>query len=1041
VTEVFISYRKIHDSERQRVRNFAERLRECGIRVTLDQFYLDEHPAGPSEGWDKWSSDRALKIDYVIIIGSEAWFQCFDKTQDPGSGLGAACEADDLRHRIYKANGVIENIRVVLFDDDDARHISAKLERYHRFQADNDFNAIVRWLGGTLPLNGNAAGGHLKTSTPHNLPRLQPFFGREKELAIIREALDPEARTWGALIDGPGGMGKTSLAVRAAYDCPPGQFERIIFVSIKDREMDDDGVRPLGNLLIPGFIEMMNELARELGQPEITKSAEDQRIRLLLDALRDKRVLLILDNLESLAKTDRDQVLTFVKRLPQGCKAILTSRRRICSSADTLILEKLDQDAALETLDDLAKRIPLLARPSEAERIALYTQTGGKPLLLRWVAGQLGRGSCRTFTDALAFLRSCPPENDPLEFIFGDLAQEFTDDETKVLCALTYFSLPAEVKHIAANAGLDDEPAETALRSLANRSLVVPDSEERSFALVPMVADFLRKSRPEVVQETGDRLEERAYALIIEFGGDNFDRFPKLEAAWPGVAPALPRFLGGNNARLQRVCNALQQFLHFQGHWDEALVLGEKAEVRALADDDHDHAGWRAYDVGCIHHLRRQADAVLTAAGRAAAHWDQAQATAHERAEAIRLRGLGHELKNDYASAIIAYRESLDLHRSLGVESRNVAFVLNDIATAERCSRDFGAAEGHYRESIRVSQALGNDEGVALSTGNLAALALDREDWPVAETLAREALVMSENVHRQELVALDNHRLAKALVRQGKAAEALPHAQVSVEIYTRLGSPELANAQAILRECRMALAFERLNHGWTYNTTSLEGSTLSLSEVERALTDPAAVIANRPADHVAQNRAQGEALKLLADFLKDDRDLTTDDLFRLHTMLMKGATVDYLQPIGGWKIEDNGTPVKLDGKSVWNDAYAAAHHVRTLMDEWLRELNRRRSGKGDALADHIWLHATFVRIHPFADGNGRMARMLANLPLLAQGRTPVDIPATARERYLTAIAQWQIACGPPRPNEPLFPMAELLADFADLCASSRAPDE
>ena len=284
------------------------------------------------------------------------------------------------------------------------------------------------------------------TTTPNNLPRLQPFFGRAAELATIREALDPDSRTWGALIDGPGGMGKTSLAVRAAYDCPPGLFQRIVFVSVKDREMDDDGERPLGNLLVPGFLEMLNELARELGQPDIAKSPEDQRIRLLLDALRPAQALLILDNLESLPKTDRDQLFTFVKRLPPGCKAILTSRRRIGSGSEELILEKLDQDAALATLADLARRHPLLARTSEAERIALYTQTAGKPLLLRWVAGQLGRGSCRTFTDALAFLRTCPPDNDPLEFIFGDLAKEFTADEEKVLCALTYFSLPAKVE-------------------------------------------------------------------------------------------------------------------------------------------------------------------------------------------------------------------------------------------------------------------------------------------------------------------------------------------------------------------------------------------------------------------------------------------------------------------------------------------------------------------------------------------------------------------------------------------------------------------
>ena len=55
-------------------------------------------------------------------------------------------------------------------------------------------------------------------AVPNNLPSLQPFFGREAELAKVAEALDPDNRTWGALIDGPGGMGKTSLAVRAAYD-------------------------------------------------------------------------------------------------------------------------------------------------------------------------------------------------------------------------------------------------------------------------------------------------------------------------------------------------------------------------------------------------------------------------------------------------------------------------------------------------------------------------------------------------------------------------------------------------------------------------------------------------------------------------------------------------------------------------------------------------------------------------------------------------------------------------------------------------------
>src|SRR5262249_43118304 len=131
-------------------------------------------------------------------------------------------------------------------------------------------------------------------SIPHNLPRLQPFFCRESELAAIREALQPENRTWGVLINGPGRMGKTSLAIRAAYDCPVGNFKQIIFVSVKDREMDDTGVRQLRGIIIRGFLEILNEIARELGRPEIAKSTETERIRLVLEALRPAQALLIL---------------------------------------------------------------------------------------------------------------------------------------------------------------------------------------------------------------------------------------------------------------------------------------------------------------------------------------------------------------------------------------------------------------------------------------------------------------------------------------------------------------------------------------------------------------------------------------------------------------------------------------------------------------------------------------------------------------------------------------------------------------------------
>ncbi len=640
-----------------------------------------------------------------------------------------------------------------------------------------------------------------RANIPNNLPRSRAFFGRETELATIAEALSPDARGWGALIDGPGGIGKTALAIRAAGLVPADRFRRIIFLSSKERELTADGQRSLGDFVLPSYLEMLNAIARELEQLDLIKSPEDERSDVVLRALREADALLVLDNLETLPKGDRDRLFAFLNRLPRGCSAVVTSRRRADTSAIVVRLDKLAATAALALLAELAKNNPRLARTTEPQRRALYEETGGNPLLMRWVVGQLGLGRCKTIDAALAFLRSAPAGNSPLEFIFGDLLDNFTGNETKVLAALTHFTQPVATAFIAELASLNPAAAQGALDDLASRSLVVPDPEERQFALVPLVADFLRRQRPEAVAQTSQRLEAYAYALIVENGYKNYDRFPAIAAAWPQVSPAIPLFLAGPNDRLQTVCIALVDFLDFTGRWDEWLALEQQAEAKAIAAGDLHNAGWRAFQAGMVHRLRQQADAVLDCADRAAAHWQAAKAGARERAIAIRLRGLGHRLKQDYPAAIAAYREALDRSRSLSAESVDVAMALNSLAGVERYSGDLAAAERDYREALRVARAVGYSEMIAGLPGSLAALALDRKDWSGAEALAREALPLSEKLGRQELIAGNCDCLAKALVCQGQPAEALPYARRAVDIYAQLGSPNLASAQATLREC------------------------------------------------------------------------------------------------------------------------------------------------------------------------------------------------------------------------------------------------
>jgi len=371
--EVFLSYRQTSDTERQRVRAFAERLRSSGISVILDQFFLEEHPGGPNDGWDKWSSDRALQTSHVIIIGSESWFQCFDKTQPPGTGLGAACEADDIRHRVYEANGIVETIRVVLFDDADSKHISPKLKRYHRFHADRDFDNIRRWLNGgpspaTQPAVPTSSFIPPPSSFRHNLPTIQRFFGRDTELAKLIPDLYPDATGWGALIDGPGGMGKTTLAIRAAELAAPGHYDDILFLSAKQTAMDPHGPHDESPFAVSGFTQMLDAIARRLQKPEITQAPADQRPRLLIDTLTGTRTLLVLDNLETLTDADQRSLFAFLGHLPRTCKALLTSRPLVIATGRRLKLQQLDQTAALQTLADIARDNPALtAAPAPHE--------------------------------------------------------------------------------------------------------------------------------------------------------------------------------------------------------------------------------------------------------------------------------------------------------------------------------------------------------------------------------------------------------------------------------------------------------------------------------------------------------------------------------------------------------------------------------------------------------------------------------------------------------------------------------------------------
>ena len=400
-------------------------------------------------------------------------------------------------------------------------------------------------------------------------------------------------------------------------------------------------------------------------------------------------------------------------------------------------------------------------------------------------------------------LQALNEKNDPLDFVFGDLAETFMAAETAVLAALVHFTQPAPIAWLLPLTGLSEKAAETALDGLRDRALLVEDDVAGTWLLPPLAARYLRRVRPEAVGASGERLAEQAYALAVENGYQEYDRFPVLEAAWPQLAAAWPLLLAGDNARLQEVCNALSPFLNnVTNRWDDLLVLATEAEAKAGRTKDFISAGWRAYSAGEIHFKRGQAAEVLACAERAAAHWQATSASANERALVFRLHGFGYELANDYPAALTAYQETLVLWRSLSPKSESMAVGLGDVARALSRLGQIDEAETLFREALAMAKALFDRECIAVFTGHLVELTLARQQWPEGERLAREALKLSEKIGYKEMIAYSCWRLAKALERQGRGAEGRCHAERAVAIFAELRSKELAEAQAMLAECQ-----------------------------------------------------------------------------------------------------------------------------------------------------------------------------------------------------------------------------------------------
>ena len=239
----------------------------------------------------------------------------------------------------------------------------------------------------------------------------------------------------------------------------------------------------------------------------------------------------------------------------------------------------------------------------------------------------------------------------------------------------------------------------------------------------------------------------------------------------------------------------------------------------------------------------------------------------------------------------------------------------------------------------------------------------------------------------------------------------------------------LAGLDADLRQSLL----NQIRDAWTHNSTALEGNSLSLGDtkfvIEEGLT-----VAGKPLKDHEEVVGHAAAITRIYDLL--GRDVTADDLFALHRSVQAERVADILKPLGSWKVEPNGTYAVDDtGAQVFVE-YATPEHVPALMAEVLDRVNATRlrpDAAGEAAPAYARIHAGFVSIHPFRDGNGRLARLLANVPLLNAGLPPLVIPKEEHRAYIDSLARYQRRIGPVTPETGVWPNRAELAPFSDFC--------
>ncbi len=644
----------------------------------------------------------------------------------------------------------------------------------------------------------------------HNLPLpMTSFIGREAELAQVAAWLSqPECRLLTIL--GPGGVGKTRLALQAALqtkDQPDDAFlDGVFFISLQD---------------VPSEAALATAIAATLQIPHVPSS---ELYAELLRHLRGRDMLLVLDGFEHLVGEAR--LLSSILQRAPGVKLLVTSRQRLNLAGEWVLelgglpyaplgsREGVEPSPAVQLFIRRARqaRPDLALSPMDYQAITYICElVEGLPLAIELAAAWARSMSCLEIAQAVeagaealtAFAQDMPLRHRSLRASFEHSWKLLGPHEQQILRRLAVFrgGFTREAAEKVAGADL------ATLAALTDKSLLRRTAAGRydlHAVLRRCVGEMLGQARGEreevqarhVRYYLGEYMPQREAELRDGRQREAMDRlreeFGNLQAAWRRAAA------GGMAGEINRALLPMALLLQMLGWWGEGdIIFGEAAEgLKASVPRPEEASREEKIALGAV----------------------------------LAIHGSFCVRTGNFAMARARLGESLAVLASFPPDTREAAYPYFGLRLLARDEGRLVEAEAHVRRALEIVRAAGDPLLTAFALDYLGEIcaALGRPEE--ARRLLREALALHRAHGEQWGIGRVLYGLGQVAAGLGEHAEARQRLQESLEIFAALGArTAAARARCLLGEVAL------MTGEWTLARQLLEESLAVLEQSRDSL--------------------------------------------------------------------------------------------------------------------------------------------------------------------------------------------------------------